>query len=385
MDQPMTNEEFKKLAAKCQDGTATAAEREAFSKAYQLLATRYTEWDSELMGDEETIKFEIYSSLITKVTDRKKNSNIRRLYRYMAAASILIFLSAGVYLLLHKSTPTQQFTQNLNDLKPGENRATLTLANGQKIVLTKSLTGKLSQQGNVTIKMSAGGTVTYIPVSNGRTANGTIAYNTLTTKKGEQFPLILADGTQVTLDAASSITYPVSFIGKERTVTVTGQAYFKVVHNEHQPFQVLVNGQTIRDIGTEFNINAYEDEGMIKTTLLEGSVKVSKAAESVILTPGQQSQVTTSSNTITVVKNIDTQSAVAWKNGLFQYNNANIQEVMRQFARWYDVDIQYEGTISQREFSGKMQRDLNASQVLDLLSFTKIHFRIEGKKIIVTP
>ncbi|WP_419789079.1 FecR family protein [Mucilaginibacter sp. X5P1] len=381
----MTNEEFKKLAAKCQDGTATAAEREAFSKAYQLLATRYAEWDSELMGDEETIKFEIYSSLITKVTDRKKNSNIRRLYRYMAAASILIFLSAGVYLLLHKSTPTQQFTQNLNDLKPGENRATLTLANGQKIVLTKSLTGKLSQQGNVTIKMSAGGTVTYIPVSNGRTANGTIAYNTLTTKKGEQFPLILADGTQVTLDAASSITYPVSFIGKERTVTVTGQAYFKVAHNEHQPFQVLVNGQTIRDIGTEFNINAYEDEGMIKTTLLEGSVKVSKAAESVILMPGQQSQVTTSSNTITVVKNIDTQSAVAWKNGLFQYNNANIQEVMRQFARWYDVDIQYEGTISQREFSGKMQRDLNASQVLDLLSFTKIHFRIEGKKIIVTP
>jgi ferric-dicitrate binding protein FerR (iron transport regulator) len=119
--------------------------------------------------------------------------------------------------------------------------------------------------------------------------------------------------------------------------------------------------------------------------LLEGSVKVSKASESVVLSPGQQSQVSANSSIITVVKNADTQSAVAWKSGLFQYNNANIQTVMRQLARWYDVDIQYEGTIPQREFSGKMQRDLDAKQVLDLLSFTKIHFRIKGKKIIVTP
>jgi len=382
----MTNEEFKALAAKCQDGTATEAEKEAFNRAYQLLATRYTEWDNELMGDEETVKSKLYSSLTAKIAGTRRSGKIRRLYLYAAAAVVLAFLTTGIYRLLHEPTQLKQIAHNkINDLKPGENRATLTLANGQKIILTKGLTGQLSKQGNVNVSMKANGTVAYTTGSDRRTDNTTTAYNTLTTKKGEQFPLILSDGTEVILDAASSITFPVSFTGKQRAVSVTGQAYFKVVHNDRQPFQVLVKGQMIRDIGTEFNINAYDDEGVVKTTLLEGSVKVSKASTAVVLTPGQQSQVTDNSNTITVVKNADIQSVVAWKNGLFQYNNASIQEVMRQVARWYNVDIEYEGTIPQREFSGKMQRNLNASQVLDLLSFTRVHFKIEGKKIIVTP
>jgi len=382
----MTNEEFKNLAAKCQDGTASAAEREAFNNAYHLLSTRHTDWDKELMGDEESVKSEIYLSLVNKVNSTKRSSRVHSLYRYMAAASILLFLSIGSYFLLSKQPSVQQSAQNkANDLKPGENRATLTLANGQKIVLTKSMSGQLSKQGNMNVQMGAGGTITYIPVEDSHTTHDAVVYNTLTTKKGEQFPLVLADGTQVTLDAASSITYPVAFNNKERKVTITGQAYFKVVHNAQQPFQVSVRGQTISDIGTEFNINAYDDEGTVKTTLLAGSVKVSKANELVVLSPGQQSQVADNSNKITLIKDADIETAIAWKSGLFQYNNANIQTVMRQLARWYDVDIQYEGAIPQREFSGKMQRNLNASQVLDLLSFTKIHFRIEGKKIIVTP
>lgn len=386
MEQPITNEKFKALAAKCQDGTATEAEKEAFNEACRLLARRHTEWDSELMGDEETIKSKLYSSITARIAGTQRNGRIRRLYLSAAAAVTLAFLTVGVYRLFHEPSRLKQTAHNkINDLKPGENRATLTLANGQKIILTKSLTGQLSKQGNVNISMKANGTVAYTAGSGGQTTNAGTAYNTLTTKKGEQFPLILSDGTQVILDAASSITFPVAFTGNKRTVFITGQAYFKVVHNQHQPFQVLVKGQTINDIGTEFNINAYDDEGSVKTTLLEGSVKVSKASEAVVLTPGQQSQVTDNGNTITVVKNADIQSVVAWKNGLFQYNNASIQEVMRQVARWYNVDIQYEGTIPQREFSGKMQRDLNASQVLDLLSFTRIHFKIEGKKIIVTP
>jgi ferric-dicitrate binding protein FerR (iron transport regulator) len=382
----MTNEEFKTLAAKCQDGTATEAEKEAFNRAYQLLATRYTEWDNKLMGDEETAKSKLYSLVTARIVGTQRSGRIRRLYLYAAAAVVLAFLTTGIYSLLHEPTRLEQVAHNkINDLKPGENRATLTLANGQKIILTKGLAGQLSKQGNVNVSMKANGTVAYTTGSGGQPINAATAYNTLTTKKGEQFPLILSDGTEVILDAASSITFPVSFTGKRREVSITGQAYFKVVHNDHQPFEVLVKGQTIRDIGTEFNINAYDDEGMVKTTLLEGSVKVSKASGSVVLAPGQQSQVTGDSNTITVVKNADVQSVVAWKNGLFQYSNASIQEVMRQVARWYNVDIEYEGTIPQREFSGKMQRNLNASQVLDLLSFTRIHFKIEGKKIIVTP
>ena len=382
----MTNERFKALAAKCQDGTATEAEREAFNKACQLLSNRYTDWDSTLMGDEETIESKLYSSITARIAGIKRHDKIRRLYPYAAAAVVLVFLIVGRYRLSREPVQQKIVTRNkINDLKPGENRATLTLANGQKIVLTKNLVGQLSRQGNMNVSMNANGTVAYTAAAGGQTKIAGAAYNTLTTKKGEQFPLILADGTQVILDAASSITFPVSFTGKQRLVSVTGQAYFKVVHNERQPFQVSVKGQTIRDIGTEFNVNAYDDEGVVKITLLEGSVKVAKANESVVLIPGQQSQVTDNSNTIAVVKNADTQTVVAWKNGLFQYNNASIQEVMRQVARWYNVDIEYDGTIPERQFSGKMQRDLNASQVLDLLSFTRVHFKIEGKKIIVTP
>jgi transmembrane sensor len=386
MDTPITNEQFKKLAIKCQNGTATQAEQEVFNNAYSLLSGRHTEWDNELMRDEETVKSDIYLSLTSNLKTSRNKKAISRLYKYAIAASVLIFASFGIYFLANKQSPIEQITRNKpDDLKPGENKATLTLSNGQKIILTKNMTGQLSKQGSMNIQMAPGGKVIYTPANKENTVETAVTYNTLTTKKGEQFPLVLADGTQVTLDAASSITFPVSFSGNERKVTITGQAYFKVVHNEQKPFLVNVKGQTIRDIGTEFNINAYDDEGAVQTTLLAGCVKVSKANESLILMPGQQSQVADNSDKITLIKNINTSTAVAWKNGLFQYDNANIQTVMRQFARWYDMDIQYEGAIPKRTFSGKMQRNLNASQVLDLLSFTKIHFRIEGKKVIVTP
>jgi transmembrane sensor len=385
MDQPMTNEEFINLAIKCHDGSATPAEQAAFDLAYITLSGRHTEWDNALMGEEETVRSAIYLSLIEKQRELKKSRIVYRIYRYAAAASILAILSLGIHIYFRQPLTVQQTVQNkTNDLKPGENRATLTLANGQQIVLTKSLIGQLGQQGGMKIQMTAGGKVMYTR-SKTNDSNKEQLYNTLTTKKGEQFPLVLADGTQVTLDAASSITYPVSFTGKDRKVSITGQAYFQVVHNAHQPFIVSVKGQNIVDIGTEFNINAYDDEGPITTTLVSGSVKVSKENESVLLKPGQQSWVPDNGNQITVIKNADIATAIAWKIGLFQFNKASIQAVMRQFARWYDVDIQYKGTLPQREFSGKMQRNLNASQVLDLLAFTKIHFIIEGKKIIVTP
>jgi len=386
MEPPVTNEEFKKLAAKCQDGTASEAEYEAFNKAYNLLSGRHKEWNSELMRDEEIVKADIYQALTNNINKSRKRKNIFHIYRYAAAASILIFLSIGAYFILRQRLATQQLTYyKTEDIKPGENKATLTLANGKKIILTKSMKGQLSIQGGMNVLMTTGGTIAYTPANGESGSENKIAYNTLTTKKGEQFPLVLADGTQVMLDAASSITFPVAFNGKERTVSITGQAYFKVVHDPQHPFQVSVKGQIIRDIGTEFNINAYDDEGSVKTTLLAGSVKISKANESVVLSPGQQSQIADNGNQIILIKNADTETAVAWKNGLFQYTNANIQAVMRQFARWYDVDIQYEGNIPQREFSGKIERNLNASQVLDLLHFTKIHFKIDGKKIIVTP
>jgi transmembrane sensor len=382
----MTNEEFQRLAAKCQDGTATKAEQEAFDKAYHLLSGRYPEWDSERMGEEETVRSGIYQTLMDNVAGSRQRTTIRRIARYAIAAAVIVcFTIGGLFLVRHQPPAPPIARHVVNDLVPGEDKATLTLANGQQIVLSKNMSGQLVSQAGTNVRMAAGGKVIYSREKGGPAPEETMAYNTLTTKKGQQFPLVLADGTEVTLDAASSITYPVSFDGKERKVTVTGQAYFKVTHNDRQPFIVSVRGQTIRDIGTEFNVNAYEDEKAIKTTLIDGSVKVSGSEESVVLKPGQQSSMADNSPKITLVKNADIESAVAWKNGLFQYDKASIQTVMRQFARWYDAEIQYEGNVPQRDFSGKMQRSLTASQALDLLSFTGIHFKIEGKTIIVTP
>jgi transmembrane sensor len=388
----MTNEEFKRLVEKCADGTATEAEQEALDRAYRLLQGRHTEWNAGSMGDEETVKAGIYASLLADVRQPRRRGTLYPLFKYTAAAAILAIFSTAGYLVFRKHPPAppaaQAKTIDLNrgeDLNPGENKATLTLAGGQRIALTKDMTGQLSRQGGMDVRLAAGGTVTYTPAKDDHPADNANASNTLSTQKGEQFFLVLSDGTEVTLDAASSITYPVAFEGKERKVTVTGQVYLKVAHNAQQPFVVSVGDQTIRDIGTEFNVNAYEEEGCVKTTLLEGSIKVSIATGSVVLAPGQQSVSADKSKKITVVKNVDIESAVAWKNGLFEYNDADIRTVMRQFARWYNVDVQYEGTIPPREFSGKMQRSLTATQALDLLSFTRIHFRIEGRKIIVTP
>lgn len=383
----MTDEEFKKLAAKCQDGTATEAEQEAFDRAYRQLQGRHREWAAESMGDEETVKEKIYAGLMVDVhQSQRSRTDSRAIYKYLAAASVIAILSATGYFMFHKQPPVQPVARvKIIDLSPGENKATLTLAGGQRISLTKDMTGQLSRQSGMDVRVAAGGTVTYTHAKDNQTKDTATTFNTLSTQKGEQFSLVLADGTEVTLDAASSITFPVTFDGRERKVIVTGQVYLKVTHNARQPFVVSVGDQIIRDIGTEFNIDAYADEGDIKTTLLQGSIKVSKATASVVLQPGQQALSNDDEGKITVLKNADLESAVAWKNGLFEYDNADIQTVMRQFARWYNVDIQYEGAVPQREFSGKMQRSLTAVQALDLLSFTRIHFRIEGKKIIVTP
>ena len=301
-----------------------------------------------------------------------------------AAASVLLFLSIGGYFLLHKQTPKQQIAQNQplhNDIAPGGNKAILTLGNGKKIVLTDAKNGTIAKEDNKIIKKGIDGTVSY--EANGSTGNNRqLTYNTVTTPRGGQWPVVLPDGTKVILDAASSIKYPVSFNGNERKVEITGQVYFEVAHNTAKPFRVTVKGQTIEDLGTHFDINAYEDEPAIKTTLLEGSVKVSKDGQSVLLKPGQEAIL--QGHQIKVA-DADIELAVAWKNGLFQFDNAPLPEVMRQLSRWYDVDITYEGKIPDRAFSGKLYRNVKASQVLDILAYKKIHYRIEGKKIIITP
>jgi transmembrane sensor len=212
-----------------------------------------------------------------------------------------------------------------------------------------------------------------------------MVYNTLVTKRKERspYPLILADGTKVWLNAASSIIFPVAFTGKDRTVTITGEAYFEVAHNATQPFKVKANGQMIEDIGTAFNVNAYSDEPVVTTTLLQGSVRVSLTDNeaSVVLKPGDQAKA--ANGGLKLKSNVDLDGAVAWKSGIFQFKNTRIDEVLRQAARWYDVDVDYRQGIPDQTFTGRISENVNLSGLLEILSYSGVHFRIEGNKIIV--
>lgn len=300
------------------------------------------------------------------------------------AASVLLFLSAGAYFWVQRQHQQQTAQIQRYDIAPGVNQATLTLANGQQIALSKNLRGKLAQQGNTSVNVSADKALTY--VSGTAQSGGQVDYNTLSTVRGQQspFPLQLADGTRVWLNAESSITYPVAFTGKERKVTVTGEAYFEVVHNGLKPFRVLVKDQTIEDIGTHFNINAYADEPLSKTTLMEGSISIAYKNDKVVLVPGQQAEA--GAGNALQVKSVDTEGVMAWKNGYFLFDNENLENIMRRVSRWYNVQVEYEDQAARKEvFSGTVSRYKNVSDLIKTLELTKaVHFKIEQKKITVT-
>ncbi|SHM58710.1 FecR family protein [Mucilaginibacter sp. OK098] len=303
--------------------------------------------------------------------------------RFLAAASILLFVAIGGYYILHKSqVKLQMAANNIHDIAPGGNKAILTLANGKQIVLTGAKNGRLAMQGNIAVTKSADGELVYD--SQPANVTGEITYNTMATPRGGQYHLKLADGTNVWLNAASSIKYPTTFAGKSREVEITGEAYFEVVHNAAMPFRVISNGQKVEVLGTHFNVNTYIDEPAIKTTLIEGSVKVTTAKHITMLKPGQQAVINSEDNTpIKIIDNADAEQVLAWKNEEFNFSDTDIQTVMRQIGRWYDVDIEYAGKIPGDRLSGTFSRNLTASKALKLLKFSGINFKIEGRKIIV--
>jgi transmembrane sensor len=314
------------------------------------------------------------------------NSN----WRWMAAAAIVIAIGTAIFLTIDrqpKSTGTVVVIKpTVNDVLPGGNKATLRLSNGQIINLDSAANGSLATQGNTKIIKLADGQIAY--TREGKNAME-VMYNTMSTPPGGQFKLKLPDGTDVWLNAASSITYPTAFVGKDRSVTITGEAYFEVVKDKTKPFHVIVNDMDVEVFGTHFNVNAYNDEPAVKTTLLEGSVKVSNQSaignrQSAMLKPGEQA-VLAPHSPLTTNHSPDLDQVMAWKNGLFNFNKVSLQDVMKQIARWYNVEIVYQGEIKPKKFGGEIQRDLNLSEVLEGLKETGIHFRIDGQKLIVLP
>ncbi|TSJ36601.1 FecR family protein [Mucilaginibacter corticis] len=355
--------QFLELVKKYQNGTLSAEER-------RLLDAWYNRYGEESKDELDEAGLAETESLLRGRLPLAPPAKIRRLWpRIAAAASILLILSAGAFLIIQKQAKPVIIAQH--DIAPGHNRATLTLAGGKQIALTKKSNGTLAVQGATTI-IAGGGAVTYTIVDK----ENMVSYNTLSTARGEAspFPLVLADGTKVWLNAQSKLTFPTVFNGKERIVELTGEAYFEVKHNAAQPFKVKTANQTVEDLGTAFNVSAYIDEKATLTTLVEGSVKVNNK----VLKPGQQ----TDGEKITEV---NTSQYLAWKNGDFDFENNDIRTIMRQLGRWYEMDVDYQGTISTDGFSSLISRQHNISSVLKLLERTGgVHFKITGRRVTVS-
>jgi transmembrane sensor len=308
----------------------------------------------------------------------------RPLYKWIAAAAILVFVVGGLWFIVGRDgaeTPSIAVTPKMNDVAPGGDKAILTLADGTKVVLDTADNGAITKQGDVTV-IKLNGQLAYNKGGAGATE---VLYNTISTPRGGQYQLVLADGSKVWLNAASSLKFPTAFNGNDRVVELSGEGYFEVTHDANKPFHVKVNDMGVQVLGTHFNINSYSDEPAIKTTLLQGRVMVKKAEKLVYLNPGQQAVTQPGEDNIKVDYDVDTEEVVAWKNGRFRFNSANIEAILRQTARWYDVEVIYRGETNET-FSGGLPRSENISQLLKILEATgKVGFTINGKQIIVQP
>jgi ferric-dicitrate binding protein FerR (iron transport regulator) len=310
----------------------------------------------------------------------------RRRWMPYAAAAILL-LAVGLYFYptrQKQEAPVVTTTPVQQDVDPGGNKAILTLADGRKIVLDSAANGQLVNQDNAEVTKTKDGELTY-------NSSAAVSYNILNTPRGGQYMLTLPDGTKVWLNAASTIKFPTAFINKDRQVELSGEAYFEVAHNAKQPFYVNLKGMSVLVLGTHFNVNAYEDENAVKTTLLEGSVRiVNRETSNVngllpVLKPSQQA-VFTHDSRLTIHDVPDAEEAIAWKNGLFIFSNENITSIMRKLARWYDIDVEYKGDVSGKSLWGTMSRFEKVSEVLKMLELTNVvNFSMEGRKIIVKP
>jgi transmembrane sensor len=299
--------------------------------------------------------------------------------KWSIAASILVLLSVGI--LFYISQNTKNADSKLADVAPGGNKATLILANGKKIDLSGAVNGAIADETGIKVIKTAEGKIIYDLTNTRAAANE--QYNTIETPVGGQYQVNLSDGTRVWLNSASSLRYPTHFSGGERKVELTGEGYFEVAHQKSMPFKVASAGQTVEVLGTHFNIMSYRDEQTVKTTLLQGSVKISMGRESTLLKPGQQALHT--GDKIRISDEVDMEDVVAWKNGYFKFNES-LEGIMGKISRWYGVEVVYETkTDPNLTYSGKISRGRNISAILKIIEFNgDVHFRIEGRKVYVT-
>lgn len=371
-------------------------------------------WYMELTSEAEapsheiikSTKDEVWTALSVRTTGRPRTVTMNNRLRKASAwaAVILIIGSTGILYLNKMSKPDLVRTvSNKGDIDPGGDKAYLTLADGRRISLTDAANGEIVKQEGLVINKTADGQLVYTLANSGSEGkNDGQLFNTIETPRGGKYQVNLPDGTKVWLNAASSLRYPTKFNGSTRMVELTGEGYFEVAKQSSKaqasaattagriPFIVKSGGQEVQVLGTHFNINSYKDEGSIKTTLLEGRVRVvhtasraSGSPEGVLLKPGEQSRL---ADQVINVREVDTESILAWKHGDFVFDGDDLKSIMRKIARWYDVEVFYKGEFDNVKFGGAISRSKNISSVLGIMESTgKIHFVVEGRRITVLP
>lgn len=376
----MVDKEIQELIGKYLNGSATPEERGALESWY----TQYSQQNREIDYTEALLARKnkgLEEILAMKQVNPAHNLSVRPWKWLSIAAAVLLMMSAGIWFYLGqlKVQPVKPVLAYVNDIAPGKNTATLTLANGKKILLSDAVNGELAKESGVVISKTADGQLIYEIREQG--AGQPNQMNTLTTARGEQYRLLLPDGTNVWLNAESSLKFPSTFTGQhERKVELLGEGYFEVQKNANQPFMVSTPGQQVQVLGTHFNVNAYGDENRIKTTLLEGSVKING---STILKPGEESSLLKSGSI--QVKEVDVENAISWKEGYFRFDRKDLRSIMLNISRWYDVDVIYkEQALENLTFSGTVSRYSSVSKILEILELSKeVHFIVEGRRIIV--
>nr|WP_067058553.1 FecR domain-containing protein [Mucilaginibacter sp. L294] len=380
----MDEHQLKELLRKYQAGEATDEEI-AFIESWYIQYNQDQETPFSL--DE---RLEDSDAVWEKLHAQKPGFRISYLWPLIAVgACLLVFFYFVKPEALIVPQKTQELVNNRAvEIVPGTSKAVLTLANGRQVFLSGAENQKIGNQGIATLIEKGSGQLVYTieKATAGKSPmSSNLVYNTISTPRGGQYWVVLSDGTRVFLNAGSSLRYPVNFSGKDRTVKLMGEGYFEVVHNDAAPFRIITGNRIIEDIGTKFNVNAYDDEPVMKTTLLEGAVQVSSFKQHVILKPGQQAQVsnTRRKGEIKVVNHANVDEAVAWKNGLFEFNRTNIKTVLNNAARWYDFEIVYANAIPNLKISGRVSRKVSFSGMMDLLKFEGLKFRKDGRTITI--